>query len=156
VGALPEWLSVGELAERSGAATSALRFYESEGLLDATRTPGNQRRFHRSSLRRIGVIRAAQAVGLPLAEVATAFAELPEAAAPNRSDWQRISERWQGDLEQRIAQLERLRDKLSSCIGCGCLSLESCGLLNIEDRAATQGDGARYLLGDEPGAPPSG
>ena len=150
MGTLPEWLTVGELAQRSGVATSALRFYESKGLLQARRIAGNQRRFHRSSLRRIGVIRAAQAVGLTLADVEEALATLPQERAPSRSDWQRISEQWQSDLEQRIAELLRLREKLTGCIGCGCLSLETCGLFNVDDSAASVGAGARYLLGDEP------
>lgn len=150
MGALPEWLSVGELAARSGVATSALRFYESKGLLEAERTAGNQRRFHRSALRRIGVIRAAQAVGLSLGEVQASLAGLGQRRAPNRTDWERISASWQSDLERRIEDLMRLREKLAGCIGCGCLSLDSCALFNPDDTAASGGAGARYLLGDEP------
>ncbi|HSF85359.1 MAG TPA: redox-sensitive transcriptional activator SoxR [Acidimicrobiia bacterium] len=150
--ALAEWLTIGELARRGGVATSALRFYESKGLLHAKRTAGNQRRFHRSSLRRIGVIRAAQAVGLPLADVQNALSELPHQRTPTRSDWESISRRWQDDLDRRIAELELLRGKLTGCIGCGCLSLDTCGLFNDDDTAARRGAGARYLLGDEPPA----
>ncbi len=150
MGALPEWLTVGELAARSGVATSALRFYESRGLLHAERTAGNQRRFHRSSLRRIGVIRAAQAIGLSLADVEEVLSSLPADRAPTRANWEEISARWQDDLERRIHELQLLRDKLTGCIGCGCLSLEACSLFNLEDRAAAAGVGARYLLGDTP------
>lgn len=150
MGALPEWLSVGELAARSGVATSALRFYDSRGLLEAQRTAGNQRRFHRSSLRRIGVIRAAQALGLSLAEVEQSLASLSGKQAPNKRDWEDISGAWQLDLERRIEELQRLRERLASCIGCGCLSLDSCSLFNPDDAAADHGTGARYLLGDEP------
>ncbi len=150
LGALPEWLTVGELAARSGVATSALRFYEDRGLLEAQRTAGNQRRFHRSSLRRLGVIRAAQALGLSLAEVEQSLAGLAGKQAPNKRDWEDISGAWQLDLERRIEELQRLRDKLASCIGCGCLSLDSCSLFNPDDTAADGGSGARYLLGDEP------
>lgn len=151
--ALAEWLTIGELSQRSGVATSALRFYDSKGLLHAERTAGNQRRFHRSSLRRVGVIRAAQAVGLPLAEVQDALSSLPNQRTPTRSDWESISRRWQNDLDRRIAELELLREKLTGCIGCGCLSLATCGLFNEDDEAARRGAGARYLLGD---APPAG
>ncbi len=147
---LPEWLTVGELARRSGVATSALRFYESKGLLNSERTPGNQRRFHRSALRRVAVIRAAQSVGLTLQEITSALGELPEGRNPTKRDWQRLSTTWQGGLEQRITELQRLRDELTGCIGCGCLSLETCGLLNAGDAAAGGGTGPRYLLGDSP------
>jgi MerR family redox-sensitive transcriptional activator SoxR len=131
-------------------APSALRFYESIGLIDAERTSGNQRRYRRSVLRRVAVIRVAQGMGIPLADVRRAFAALPSRRDPTPADWERLSRRWQDKLEERIATLQRLRDQLSSCIGCGCLSLERCALFNPEDHAARRGEGPRYLLGDDP------
>jgi len=146
---LPDRLSIGDLAARSGVAPSALRFYESEGLISAERTSGNQRRYARSTLRRIAFVRAAQKVGLSLDEIREALATLPEGRTPTRADWAQLSRRWQDLLSERIAELERLRDDLTGCIGCGCLSLQRCRLYNPGDRAATYGPGARYLLGDE-------
>ncbi len=143
-------LTIGELASRSGVATSALRFYEAEGLISSQRTDGNQRRYARATLRRVAVIRAGQVAGLTLGRIREALATLPDARTPNTSDWARLSRTWRDGLEDRIAELERLRDKLTDCIGCGCLSLRTCGLLNDGDRAAAKGPGARYLLGDEP------
>lgn len=148
--ALPEMLTVGELAARSGMATSALRYYEREGLLRADRTEGNQRRFPRSELRRVAFIRAAQQVGLTLEEIREALASLPDARTPTQADWEKLSRAWRYRLDERIAELERLRDKLTGCIGCGCLSLKRCQLYNPEDQAARAGPGARYLLGDKP------
>ena len=141
-------LTIGHLAARSGVATSALRFYEAEGLISSTRTDGNQRRFARATLRRVAVIRAAQLAGLTLGQIREALAQLPDARTPTTADWTRLSKTWRDGLEERIAELERLRDKLSDCIGCGCLSLRSCGLLNEGDHVASRGPGARYLLGD--------
>lgn len=141
-------LTIGELARRTGVATSALRFYEAEGLLASTRTAGNQRRFLRADARRVSVIRAAQRLGVPLADVRRAFGALPEARTPTRADWARLSRSWRALLDRRIAELELLRDRLDGCIGCGCLSLEQCGLFNPDDRAAREGPGARYLLAD--------
>jgi MerR family redox-sensitive transcriptional activator SoxR len=146
--ALPEWLPVGELATRSGVAASAIRFYENRGLISAERTAGNQRRFHRSVLRRIAVIRAGQAVGLSLETIGAALDSLPSRRTPTAKDWERLAATWRSDLEDHIESLVRLRDDLSGCIGCGCLSLDGCTLLNADDRASSRGPGARYLLGD--------
>lgn len=142
-------LSIGEVAERTGVATSALRFYESEGLLSATRTSGGQRRYPRSALRRVAFVRVAQRVGLSLDEIREALATLPAARTPTKADWARLSASWRPRLDEQIAVLERLRDELSSCIGCGCLSLRECSLYNPSDRAAAAGPGPRYLLTDE-------
>ncbi len=150
MGSLPEWLTVGELAARSGVAASALRFYETRRLITAERTEGNQRRFHRSTLRRVAVIRAGQAVGLPLRAIGDALARLPSGKTPSTKDWAKLGESWREDLEARIDDLARLRDDLTSCIGCGCLSIKSCALLNAGDRAAESGPGAQYLLGNAP------
>lgn len=148
--ALPNSLSIGDLAGRSGVRTSALRFYESRGLISSQRTSGNQRRYARETLRRVAVIRAAQILGLSLEEIERALSQLPDARTPNRRDWERLSGTWRGLLDDRIEELEALRDKLSGCIGCGCLSLDSCSLFNPDDRAAGRGAGARYLVGDSP------
>ena len=150
--ALPNTLTIGELAERSGVRTSRLRFYESRGLITSKRTSGNQRRYARETLRRVAVVRAAQILGLTLEEIGMALKRLPEARTPNSRDWEQLSLSWSSLLESRISELEALRDKLSGCIGCGCLSLESCGLFNPDDRAVQQGAGARYLMGDGPDA----
>ena len=146
---LPDRITIGELAARSGMATSALRFYEDQGLIAAERTAGNQRVFPRPTLRRVAFIRAAQAVGLTLDEIAGALATLPADRTPVKRDWERLSTAWRDRLDQRIVELERLRDGLTSCIGCGCLSLRTCRLLNADDRVSAKGSGARYLLGDE-------
>jgi MerR family redox-sensitive transcriptional activator SoxR len=138
-------LTVGEVAERSGFAPSALRFYEREGLIAATRTAGNQRRYERSVLRRLAFVRAARNVGLGLDEVAEALATLPAARTPTRADWTRLSRAWRARLDEQIASLTRLRDGLDSCIGCGCLSLRKCAMQNPADRAAPRGPGAVYL-----------
>jgi MerR family redox-sensitive transcriptional activator SoxR len=144
-------LTIGDTARRAGLATSTLRFYEDEGLIESERTSGNQRRYRRSELRRIAVIRAAQAFGLSLAEIRVALETLPGGRIPTRTDWERLSRSWRGLIDDRIAALERLRDEVSSCIGCGCLSLETCGLYNEGDRAARYGSGPRYLYGDDRG-----
>lgn len=141
-------LSIGEVAERAGLATSALRFYERQALISAERSAGGQRRYRRDVLRRVAFIRVAQRVGLSLAEIREALADLPAGRAPTKSDWARLSNAWRGRLEERISLLEGLRDQLSSCIGCGCLSLRTCTLYNPADAAAHLGDGPRYLLGD--------
>lgn len=138
-------LTVSEVADRSGFAASALRFYEREGLIKATRTAGNQRRYERSVLRRLAFIRAARSVGLTLDEVAAALAGLPESRTPTRADWTRLSRGWRGRLDAQIAALEKLRDGLDSCIGCGCLSLQRCAMSNPADIARSDGPGARYL-----------
>ena len=144
-------LSIGEAAERSGMATSALRFYEEQGLIQAERTSGNQPRFRRAELRRIAVIRAAQSFGLTLDQIRDALESLPDGRTPTRRDWQRLARRWQSLLDDRIAELQRLRDDADSCIGCGCLSLQSCRLYNTQDRAGSFGQGVRYLQGDNRG-----
>ena len=138
-------LTVGQLAERSGAAPSALRYYESLGLIRSERTAGNQRRFPRAMLRRVAFVRTAQRVGLSLEEIAEALADLPGDRAPTRAEWARLSRGWRPRLDSRIAQLERLRDKLDGCIGCGCLSLDLCALSNPDDEASTRGPGAAFL-----------
>jgi len=145
-------LSIGELAGRSGVATSALRFYEEKGLLSSQRTSGNQRRYERATLRRVAVIRAAQSLGISLASIRRALRTLPDERTPNKQDWEKLSRRWQSELDRRISELERLRSDLSSCIGCGCLSLRKCALFNPHDQAARKGPGPRYLLGDRPSA----
>lgn len=142
-------LSIGEFSARSGVAPSALRFYETKGLLHSERSPGGQRRYHRDELRRVSFVLAAQRVGLSLDEIATALGSLPDNRVPTRSDWARLSRSWRPRLDDQIAMLERLRDRLAGCIGCGCLSLSICALHNPDDRASTQGPGPRYLLGEE-------
>ncbi|HVQ88666.1 MAG TPA: redox-sensitive transcriptional activator SoxR [Actinomycetes bacterium] len=145
-----EQLSIGELAKRSGVAASALRYYESEGLIVGSRTAGRQRIYPRSALRRVAFIGAAQRVGLSLEEIRTALATLPSSRTPSRADWARLSRSWLPRLDEQIAELTRLRDKLTSCIGCGCLSLRACSLYNPGDQAASTGTGPRYLLGESP------
>ncbi|MEU5838428.1 redox-sensitive transcriptional activator SoxR [Streptomyces diacarni] len=137
--------TVGELAERAGVATSALRFYEREGLIRSRRTTGNQRRYSRDTLRRVAFIRASQRLGIPLAAIRDALALLPEGRTPTRDDWAAVSECWREDLNQRIALMEQLRDHLTDCIGCGCLSMTTCALVNPRDRLGDEGPGARQL-----------
>ncbi|MFG2131137.1 redox-sensitive transcriptional activator SoxR [Streptomyces sp. NPDC048751] len=139
-------LTVGQLSARSGAAVSALHFYESKGLISSRRTSGNQRRYTRDTLRRVAFVRAAQRVGIPLATIREALAELPEERTPTREDWARLSEVWRAELEERINQLNRLRDHLTDCIGCGCLSLHSCVLSNPDDRFGEDQSGSRLLV----------
>ncbi|MCC3289517.1 MULTISPECIES: redox-sensitive transcriptional activator SoxR [unclassified Arthrobacter] len=134
-------LSVGQVAERSGVSVSALHFYERQGLLSSRRTQGNQRRYDRSVLRRVAVIRAAQQAGIPLAVINKAFAELPPDGVPDQADWQRLSAAWQQELNTRIRHLQALRDRLGGCIGCGCLSLAQCRFVNPDDSGT--GTGAR-------------
>jgi MerR family redox-sensitive transcriptional activator SoxR len=141
-------LTIGDLAARSGASTSALRFYEARGLLSSDRTAGGHRVYQRSTLRRVAFVRAAQRVGLSLEEIRTALDTLPSARTPTTEDWTRLSRTWRSRLDQRIAELKRLRDELDQCIGCGCLSLRTCHLYNPEDQAAALGVGPRYLWGD--------
>ncbi|CAL9594884.1 redox-sensitive transcriptional activator SoxR [Streptomyces pilosus] len=138
-------LTVGQLSARSGAAVSALHFYESKGLISSRRTPGNQRRYSRDTLRRVAFIRAAQRVGIPLATIRAALAELPEERTPTRDDWAHLSETWRSELDERIRQLNRLRDHLTDCIGCGCLSLDSCVLSNPDDIAGERRAGSRLM-----------
>ena len=141
-------LSIGELARRTGLSVSAIRFYEARGLVRAIRTSGNQRRFLRSDIRVLSFALIAQRLGLTLAEIEAELATLPQGRAPTREDWQAISERMRGALDARIAVLERTRDLLGGCIGCGCLSLDRCALYNPGDRAARAGAGPRFLMGD--------
>jgi MerR family redox-sensitive transcriptional activator SoxR len=145
-GARPtDLLPIGEVAGRSGFAASALRFYEKEGLISGSRSDGGQRRYPRSVLRRLAFVRAAQNVGLSLDEVRAALATLPDSRVPTRSDWARLSTGWRQRLDEQIDGLVALRDGLTSCIGCGCLSLRRCALSNPGDIAAGVGAGARYL-----------
>ena len=138
-------LTIGEVVERSGFPHSALRFYEREGLVATTRTSGGQRRYERGALRRLAFVRAARAIGIGLEEIRAALATLPADHTPTKADWTRLSHTWRGRLEEQIDALVALRDGLDSCIGCGCLSLARCRLMNPEDRVATSGDGARML-----------
>jgi MerR family redox-sensitive transcriptional activator SoxR len=138
-------LTIGEVAERSGFAESALRFYEREGLVTATRTSGGQRRYTRPVLRRLAFIRAARNVGLTLDEVREALDSLPSGRTPTKADWARLSSTWRGRLDEQIQALQALHDGLASCIGCGCLSLRSCALSNPADIAADLGPGAAWL-----------
>ena len=143
-----ELLTVGEVAERCGIATSAVRYYDDRGLISSTRTSGGQRRFNRDTIRRIAFISAAQAVGRSLDEVADALATLPEQRTPTHADWNRVATSWRPRLDEQIDRLIALRDQLDACIGCGCLSLERCAMYNPTDVAARLGSGPRYLMGD--------
>lgn len=136
-------LSVGQVAERSGVAVSALHYYERHGLITSSRTAGNQRRYPRDTLRRVAFIRASQRVGIPLRQIREALAQLPNERTPTRDDWERLSNAWRSSLDQRIAQLLALRDDLTGCIGCGCLSLKTCQLANPSDVLGRDGPGAR-------------
>jgi MerR family redox-sensitive transcriptional activator SoxR len=142
-------LTIGELSERAGIAPSALRYYEAEGLLHSTRSSGNQRRYHRDALRRVGFVRVAQEVGLSLAEIKEALSSLPDERTPTEKDWARLSASWQPRIDHQIRVLERLRDRLSACIGCGCLSLKVCRIVNADDVASIRGPGPRYVLDDD-------
>ena len=148
--AIAKELTIGELSERSGVPASALRFYERQGLIDSRRTTGNQRRYHRTTLRRVAFIRASQSVGIPLSVIGSVLAFLPEGVPPTREFWVRASECWSEEINARIERMERMRDRFTECIGCGCLSLDRCQILNAKDRAASLGTGPRYWLGDEP------
>ena len=145
-----ELISIGELADRTGVTTSSLRFYDAEGLIQSTRTTGGQRRYHREVLRRVSFIKIAQSIGLELDAIRAALATLPNSRTPTKADWERLSRSWRPMLDERIAVLQRTRDQLTECIGCGCLSLRSCALYNSDDKAASFGAGARYLLADRP------
>lgn len=146
----PAWrrkeLSVGEVAARSGVSISALHFYERKGLIASRRTGGNQRRYRRDILRRVALIRIAQRVGIPLTDIRAALDALPEGRTPTRADWQHLSERWRGELDERIHSLQQLRDDFVDCIGCGCLSIDRCALANPHDRYAEHGPGPRRLI----------
>ena len=138
-------LTPGEVASRAGVAVSALHFYEREGLITSVRTAGNQRRYHRDVLRRIAFVRVSQGVGVSLAAIRDALARLPEGRTPTKADWSRLSRSWRSDLDDRIARLQKLRDTLDDCIGCGCLSMRACALANPGDRLQEYGPGAVRL-----------
>lgn len=141
-------LRIGEVVKRSGVPASTLHYYETLGLIQSGRTPGNQRQYPRSVLRRLGVIRAAQRVGIPLGEIAEALDTLPAGRSPTDRDWQRLARFWHHDLQNRIDRLTLLRDRLTGCIGCGCLSVKACPLFNPDDQQGRQGDGPRLLEPD--------
>jgi MerR family transcriptional regulator, redox-sensitive transcriptional activator SoxR len=144
-----ELLTIGALSDRTGVAPSALRFYETEGLINSTRSDSGQRRYTRETIRRVSFIRVAKEVGLSLDEIGSALASLPDGRTPNTRDWERLSNQWRPRIDHQIRVLERLRDRLTSCIGCGCLSLQICKLLNPGDEAAIRGPGPRYVLDDD-------
>ena len=149
---LADRVTIGELARRAGVATSALRYYEQLGLISSQRTTGGQRRYARATLRRVAFIRAAQTVGLSLGEARAALARLPDERTPSKADWNKVSATWIRHVDERICELQRLRETLNGCVGCGCLSLRTCRLSNPDDTAAARGTGARWLLGDTPPA----
>jgi len=142
-------LTIGAVSERTGVATSALRFYEAEGLLHATRSDGGQRRYARNTLRRVAFIRIAQQVGLSLDEIRAALASLPDSRTPTKADWEHLSANWRPRVDAQIRVLERMRDRLTGCIGCGCLSMQACKLLNPGDSAGQRGPGPRFVLDDD-------
>lgn len=146
---MPKRFTIGEVSERTGVAASALRFYEDRGLISSERTDGNQRRYRPAVLRTVSVIRAAQEVGITLSEVGEALADLPHDHAPTSDEWTAMAAAWQAKLDDRIRLLTALRHELDGCIGCGCLSLETCGIFNPDDAAQRGGSGPRYLFGDE-------
>jgi len=150
-----ELLTISEVSRRSGVASSALRFYEERGLIASQRAGSGHRRYDRSVLRRIAFIVFAQRIGLTLDEIGAELAKLPPGRVPTRRDWSRLSSGWSSRIEERIAELERLKAGLTECIGCGCLSLDRCKLANPNDRAAGFGPGPRYWIGDRPVAPPA-
>ncbi|OLF04373.1 redox-sensitive transcriptional activator SoxR [Actinophytocola xinjiangensis] len=142
---LPDMLTIGDVARRSGVPHTALRFYEERGLIASERTVGNQRKYARAVLRRLAFIRTAQRVGLSLEEIRDALSTLPEGRTPTKADWSRLSNVWRRELDARIDAMQRLRDRLTACIGCGCLSLKSCHLMNKDDVLAAMGPGAPRL-----------
>ncbi len=147
--AFDDEMTIGETARRIGVSTSALRFYEENGLISSRRTSGGQRRYARDVLRRVAFIRAAQSVGLKLAEIRESLDELPDDRAPTKDEWEDFAGRWRPRLDHQIAVLEAIRDKLSACIGCGCQTLDACEIFNPGDKAGQQGPGAHYLLGND-------
>jgi MerR family transcriptional regulator, redox-sensitive transcriptional activator SoxR len=138
-------MTIGELSTRSGVAASALRFYERRGLIESQRTDGNQRRYHGTALRKVALVRAGSAAGIPLERIREALDTLPRGRPPTKRDWERLSRSWAKELDERIATLEAIRGRLDTCIGCGCLSLKTCSLLNPADEAGRLGGGAHYL-----------
>lgn len=149
--AIQRGLSIGQLADRTGLAVSAIRFYEEKGLVSPDRSAGGQRQYMRSDIRRLSFVMISQQLGFSLTQIAELLSQLPDNAPPTKADWAKISAAFRVDIEARIARLTLLRDKLDGCIGCGCLSLDQCGLYNPADRAKAGGKGPRYLLGDTPG-----
>ena len=143
-------LTIGAISQRTGLATSAIRFYEEKGIVRPARSPSGHRRFHRSVIRRLSFVIVAQQLGYRLDEITDQLDTLPTDAAPTVADWERLSRNFAADLDDRIRRLGELRERLAGCIGCGCLSLEVCHLYNPDDAAATRGTGPRYLLGDRP------
>jgi MerR family redox-sensitive transcriptional activator SoxR len=142
---LPDEITIGELSRRSGVSQSALRFYERQGLIAARRTEGNQRRYARDMVRRVALVQAGKAAGIPLERIREALGTLPDGRTPRKRDWEQLSRSWRRDLDERIATLEAIRSRLTTCIGCGCLSLQRCGLINWSDEAAQLGAGAHFL-----------
>ena len=145
----PSLLTIGAVSERTGVSASALRYYEAEGLVHAVRSEGGQRRYHRDVIRRVSFVRIAQEVGLTLGEIKEALASLPEHRTPTQRDWHRLATSWGPRLDAQIAKLQRLRDRLEGCIGCGCLSLQVCRIVNPGDAVAARGPGPRYVLDDD-------
>jgi len=150
-----DWLSIGQLAERTGLSVSAIRFYETKGLVTPLRSPGGNRRFPRSDIRRLSFVMVAQQFGYSIYDIAATLESLPAGRAPTKRDWTRISRDFRKALDARIDALSAMRDRLDGCIGCGCLSLTSCALYNPKDRAARLGSGPRYVMGDDPLRPSS-
>ncbi|HVP74800.1 MAG TPA: redox-sensitive transcriptional activator SoxR [Gaiellaceae bacterium] len=138
-------MTIGELSARSGVSSSALRFYERQGLISAGRSDGNQRRYHGTTLRKVALIQAGKTAGIPLERIREALETLPADSAPTKKDWERLSRSWRRELDERIETLQAIRGRLTTCIGCGCLSLKTCGLLNPGDEAGGRGGGAHYL-----------
>lgn len=141
-------LSIGALADRTGLAVSAIRYYEAQGLIHPWRNAGGQRRFQRADIRRLSFIMVAQKFGFTLDRIGAELARLPKTRAPGKADWARVSEAFREELDARIETLTQMRETLDGCIGCGCLSLDACALYNARDKAATRGQGPRYLMGD--------
>jgi len=141
-------LSIGQLADRTGLAVSAIRFYEAEGLVHPVRNSGGQRRFARSDIRRLSFVRIAQQLGFSIEQIRAQMKSLPDERTPTKADWKRMGQSFRAELDKRLDALTRLRDNLDGCIGCGCLSLKNCQLYNANDKAARRGSGPRYLMGD--------
>jgi MerR family redox-sensitive transcriptional activator SoxR len=139
-------LTIGELAARSGVPASALRFYERQGLIQSRRTDGNQRRYPAVTLRHVALVQAGKSAGIPLRRIRAALGTLPAGEQPTKRDWERLSRSWQSELDARITALESIRSRLTTCIGCGCLSLRTCGMLNPDDEAAADGPGAHFFI----------
>ncbi len=145
-------ISIGRMAQRTGMAVSAIRYYESEGLLPAVRSPGGSRQFHRSSIRRVSFILISRQLGYTLPEIKSMMQGLPDGRTPTRADWQKLGRQFSRDIDRKIDRLNQMKASLSGCIGCGCLSLKACALYNPEDTAVQHGAGPRYLMGDKPDA----